>query len=96
MSEIHETIEITGGKLFVENKETKKYDLLGDVISGTVTTGLNPEFHEKLRKVCKFFAFGFDSYADGLELTCRHPRNKPEGSSWGICDHKKCPLAAEF
>ena len=91
-----ETIEIQGGKLFVENTETKEYELLGDVISGTVTLGLKPEFHKKLRGICKFFAYGYDDYTGCLEETCRHKQNKPEGSSWGICSPEKCPLASLF
>lgn len=44
-----------------------------------------------LRKVCKYFTYSYDSYADRLERACHHEYNIPSGDSWGICEMENCP-----
>jgi hypothetical protein len=43
------------------------------------------------KKVCKYFAYGYDSY-EGCAETCRKKSNIPSGSSWGECSYKNCPI----
>ena len=40
---------------------------------------------------CKYSAYGCD-IDHNIELTCRHPENKPAGCSWGDCKECVCPL----
>lgn len=87
---------LLGGKLYIGNKETGEWELLGEVKPSTATLGMNPELHKKVKKICKFFAHGYDSQTGLIEETCRNPRNTPSGCSWGMCTPESCPLASEI
>ena len=44
-----------------------------------------------LRKVCRYFTYSYDGYADRLERACHHEYNISSGDSWGICEAENCP-----
>lgn len=48
---------------------------------------------EQLRSMCKYCQWGFDEQQyPPRQLTCRNKDNIPQGSSWGNCNIKECPL----
>lgn len=92
MSKINPTL--SSGTLYIKGKDEQEWTAIGKVKEAII--GLDPELHKKIKNICRFFAYGYDSYTDLIEETCRHPRNTPRGSSWGICDSMSCPLAVDL
>ena len=46
---------------------------------------------QKFQGACKYAQWGIKDNANEFELTCRNPKNIPQGSSWGVCNVKCCP-----
>lgn len=46
---------------------------------------------QKFQGACKYAQWGAKDDVIDFELTCRNPKNVPQGSSWGVCNVKCCP-----